>query len=319
MQAEDLHVAPVITWWNNRTCGPISELPARTARRVRRQPLSTTCMAGEDEREGGRLAVLPPAAAAGDHRATREYPVADEVRRGGPASDQASGSTSRSPSGGTCRSGWRAARSIRSASPTTTCAADTMYETEAWGKPRDRRAPARPAGQRLLVAGDLLSRAQLRPADAAVGRQRLGRAAQPGRLQPRVRATSAGVRRYENWWDGLKAGRSFVTNGPLLRGHGRRPVSGARLPRRPGEHDRNSSVSEAHDVRRRGRNRDRPRWSRRPHGTRHASPHDGKPELNRVRSQRLVSGAGHCQGTSHVSVRVVGPVLCRDRGRKESA
>ena len=55
--------------------------------------------------------------------AAREYPVAAEVRRGGPQARRASGSTSRSRSGGTCRSGWRAGRSIRSGWPTTTCAA----------------------------------------------------------------------------------------------------------------------------------------------------------------------------------------------------
>jgi len=89
---------------------------------------------------------------------------------------------------------------------------DRMYESEAWGKPRFvERLPL------LLVTAtghkNLLPRAQCRLAATSLGRQRLGRSAQPRWLQPSVcprRPTSA--------MPNVKpaTGRAFVTNGPLF-------------------------------------------------------------------------------------------------------
>ena len=63
-----------------------------------------------------------------------------------------------------------------------------MLANEAWGKPRDaKRCPTRAAtafGRRRFI-----TTSQLRPAHSAVRRQRLGRAAKSGRLQPRLRAS----------------------------------------------------------------------------------------------------------------------------------
>ena len=69
MQAEDLDFAPVITWWNNRNMWKEKAIPEQVTRQFDGHRIYTV-MAGEDEREGGALAVLRPQVAAG-HRNRR--------------------------------------------------------------------------------------------------------------------------------------------------------------------------------------------------------------------------------------------------------
>ena len=54
MQAEDLHVAPVITWWNNRNLWNDRPIPKQLLHRFDSNRLYDV-MADEDEREGGAL------------------------------------------------------------------------------------------------------------------------------------------------------------------------------------------------------------------------------------------------------------------------
>src|SRR3989442_10970671 len=54
MQAEDLHAAPVITWWNNQNLWSNRAPPAELMVQFDRNR-SYHLMAGEDEREGGAL------------------------------------------------------------------------------------------------------------------------------------------------------------------------------------------------------------------------------------------------------------------------
>jgi len=73
MKAEDLHVAPVITWWNNRDLWEGKAIPERQGVRFDNDRFYTV-MAGEDEREGGALmyyGLMKPLAIRG---AAREYP-----------------------------------------------------------------------------------------------------------------------------------------------------------------------------------------------------------------------------------------------------
>jgi len=73
MRAEDLHVAPVITWWNSKDSWEGKEIPAELVKRFDSNRFYSV-MAGEDEREGGALMYygLPkPLAIRG---ASREYP-----------------------------------------------------------------------------------------------------------------------------------------------------------------------------------------------------------------------------------------------------
>ena len=73
LRAEELHVAPVITWWNNRNAWADVPLPADPLKKFDGQRFANI-LAGEDEREGGALLFfhLPrPLALAGS---SREYP-----------------------------------------------------------------------------------------------------------------------------------------------------------------------------------------------------------------------------------------------------
>ncbi len=67
---------------------------------------------------------------------------------------------------------------------------DTTINDEADGKPRDRKRYPDRTGQRRVVAGNLFPPAGVRAAHSAHGRQRLGRVAQPRGLQPRRTSTS---------------------------------------------------------------------------------------------------------------------------------
>ena len=91
-----------------------------------------------------------------------------------------------------------------------------VADNEAGGRTTRSRAVPRPPRQRPLERNDLLPHARLRAADPAGRRQRLGRERQSARHKSRVRRL-----RHEfspaRWWEGLDAGRVFVTNGPLLR------------------------------------------------------------------------------------------------------
>ena len=72
MQAEDLHIAPVITWWNNRNLWLDQEIPDKTLTYFEGRFLDV--MAGEDEREGGALLFFHLKRPLQITGSTREYP-----------------------------------------------------------------------------------------------------------------------------------------------------------------------------------------------------------------------------------------------------
>jgi hypothetical protein len=93
---------------------------------------------------------------------------------------------------------------------------DRMYESEAWGRPRDttRLPPPRGNGFWTQEIYYHILNAGLRVPPSA------GSAS--GVLPNPVGYNRAYVHlgkelSYERWWEGLRAGRSFVSNGPLLR------------------------------------------------------------------------------------------------------
>jgi hypothetical protein len=90
-----------------------------------------------------------------------------------------------------------------------------MYESEAWGRPRDAERLPPPRGNGFwtqeIYYHVLNCGLQLPPsAGSASG-------VLPNPLgYDRVYVHCGDDFSYQKWWDGLKAGRSFVTNGPLL-------------------------------------------------------------------------------------------------------
>ena len=93
---------------------------------------------------------------------------------------------------------------------------DGVLANEAWGKPATSAAYPDPLGNGRWSLDIYYQLLELRAAHPAVRRQRVRRAAQSGRLQPRLRPLRRGTD-YEKWWENLRAGQVVVTNGPLIR------------------------------------------------------------------------------------------------------
>lgn len=90
-----------------------------------------------------------------------------------------------------------------------------MYETEAWGKPRDTKRLPPPRGNGLWtqeIYYHLLNCGLRVPPSAGSASGVLPNPLGYNRVYVYLDSGFS----YDAWWQGLKAGRSFVTNGPLL-------------------------------------------------------------------------------------------------------
>jgi hypothetical protein len=214
MRAEDLHVAPVITWWNDRNPWEKQKPPADPLVRFDGNRYYHV-MAGEDEREGGALLYFhlkQPLAITGS---AREYPpplkfVEEARKHKGVWIDMEKPFWWDVPS-------WVASGQVDSIGLANNhMCRDKMYENEAWGKPRvAERLPA-PLGNGYWaqeIYYHLLNCGLRIPPSAGSASGVL-----PNPVgYDRVYVHLGPELDYEKWWEGLRAGRSFVTNGPLLR------------------------------------------------------------------------------------------------------
>jgi hypothetical protein len=172
-------------------------------------------MAGEDEREGGALLFFnldEPMAISGS---SREYPspmkfVAEARRHAGVWIDVEKPFWWDVPV-------WLAngaADSIGLAN--NHMCRDQMYETEAWGKPRDARYLPPPRGNGFWsqeIYYQILNCGLRIPPSAGSASGVLPNPVGYNRVYVHLGKDLS----YEKWWEGLRAGRSFVSNGPLLR------------------------------------------------------------------------------------------------------
>jgi hypothetical protein len=214
MRAEGLHIAPVITWWNNRNEWAKKDPPADPLVKFDGNRYYHV-MAGEDEREGGALLYFhftKPLAITG---AGREFPsplkfVEEARKHKGVWIDIEKPFWWDVPA-------WVASGQVDSIGIANNhMCRDRMYENEAWGKPRVvERLPA-PLGNgywtqeiyyRLLNCGLRL------PPSAGSASGVLPNPVGYNRVYVHLGKELT----WEKWWEGLRAGRSFVTNGPLLR------------------------------------------------------------------------------------------------------
>jgi hypothetical protein len=213
MRAEELHIAPVITWWNQRNLWAKATLPDEPLVRFDGNRFYHK-MAGEDEREGGALLYFHLKRPLAITEATREFPsplsFAQQARkRKGVWIDAEKPFWWDVPV-------WVAAGQVDSIGVANNhMCRDKMYETEAWGKPRVvERYPA-PRGNgywtqdiyyRLLDCG-----LRIPPSAGSAS----GVLPNPVGYN-RVYVHAGKELTWEKWWEGLRAGRSFVTNGPML-------------------------------------------------------------------------------------------------------
>jgi hypothetical protein len=214
MLAEDLHIAPVITWWNSRNEWAKQEPPAEPV--VRFDDNRYYCvLAGEDEREGGALLyfhLTKPLAIMG---AGREFPsplrFAEEARK-----HRRVWIDAEKPFWWDVPA-WVASGQIDSIGLANNhMCRDRMSESEAWGKPRPAERFPAPLGNGYWsqeIYYHLLNCGLRIPPSAGSASGVLPNPVGYDRVYVHLGRELS----WEKWWEALRAGRSFVTNGPLLR------------------------------------------------------------------------------------------------------
>lgn len=214
MRAEDLNIGPVITWWNKRNLWETQkQLPDKLLVNFDGHRFYHL-MAGEDEREGGALLFFNLTRPLAITMATREYPspvkFLAEARK-----DKNVWVDIEKPFWWDVPI-WLATGQVDSIGIANNhMNRSQMSELEAWGKPRDRERLPPPRGngywsQELYY--QILNAGLRVPPSAGSASGVLPNPVGYNRVY-----VHTGDLTYDKWWEGLRAGRCFVTNGPLLR------------------------------------------------------------------------------------------------------
>jgi hypothetical protein len=214
MRAEDLHVAPVITWWNAQNLWRKQSIPADPLVHFDGNRFYHV-MAGEDERDGGALLYFQLKKPLVLGSSNKEYPSPMKYVAEARLAEEAWIDIEKP-------FWWDVALWLASGQMNSIGLAnnhmcrDRMYEDEAWGKPRDvKRLPA-PTGNGYWtqeIYYNLLNTGLRLPPSAGGASGVLPNPVGYNRVYVQVGPELT----YAKWWEGLRAGRSFVTNGPLLR------------------------------------------------------------------------------------------------------
>jgi hypothetical protein len=229
LRSEDLHVAPLLTVWNETNPWKSRPLPARLL--VEPEPDRVYhVLACEDERRGGALLYFNlsrPLELAGDGPEVPSPVVhlREALEQPGAWVDVEKPFWWDVPT-------WVATGSVRSIGLANNhMCRSSMYEDEAWGRPRDVGEFPPPRGNgyysqalyyRLLNCGLRI------PPSAGSASGVLPNPIGYNRVYVHLDEPFS----YEAWWRGLGGGRSFVTNGPILlvEADGRRPGAVFRSP-----------------------------------------------------------------------------------------
>lgn len=214
MEAEDLSVAPVITWWNNRNLWTDRTIPQTRLKRLVGDRF-LDMMAGEDEREGGALLYFHLDKPIDITQSTREYPSPMEYVAAARGQNPDVWIDIEKPFWWDVPI-WTARGKVDSIGIANNhMCRSQMYETEAWGRPRDAKQLPAPHGNGYWtqeIYYHLLNCGIRLPPSAGSASGVLPNPVGYNRVYVHV----DGKFEYAKWWEGLKAGRSFVTNGPLL-------------------------------------------------------------------------------------------------------
>jgi hypothetical protein len=221
MRSEDLHVAPVITWWNQRSEWTSKPLPQEPLVRFDENRFYHL-LAGEDEREGGALLFFNLSRPLAVATKNREHPSPMEFLK---QAKEAGGWVDIEKPFWWDVPIWLASGQVDSIGLANNhMQRSKMYEGEAWGKSRDatRLPPPLGNGQWTQEIYYHVLNCGLRiPPSAGSASGVLHNPLGYNRVYVFVGEEFS----YERWWQGLKAGRVMITNGPLLR-----PFVGGKLP-----------------------------------------------------------------------------------------
>lgn len=214
MRAEDLHVAPVITWWNATNNWADIEPPESLLSQFDTNRFYHA-MAGEDEREGGALLYFNLGEPLPIQDAEREFP--SPVKFLELARTNASIHVDVEKPFWWDMPTWVATGEVDSIGLANNhmCRSEVLGN-EAWGKPRDNKFyPGTHGNGRWSqdIYYHLLNCGLRIPPSAGSASGVL-----PNPVgYNRVYVYCDGELTYEKWFEGLRAGRVVVTNGPMLR------------------------------------------------------------------------------------------------------
>jgi hypothetical protein len=213
MRAEDLHVAQVITWWNANN--PWTEgVPPDPLREIDGDRFFHV-LAGEDERGGGALLYYHLKRPIDITAAKREHPAAitflDEAR----AAEPDCWVDIEKPFWWDVPAWLASGKADSIGLANNHMCRSQMYPDEAWGRPRDAERLPAPLGNgrwtQEIYYHALNCGLHLPPSAGSAS----GVLPNPVGYN-RVYVHTGGPLAYDDWWANLKAGRCFVTNGPLL-------------------------------------------------------------------------------------------------------
>jgi hypothetical protein len=214
MQAADLHVGPVITWWNAQNVWDRHPLPSRPLVRFDRDRFCHL-MSGEDERGGGAVLFFNLGQPLPITGATQEYPSSMEFivqarQHQGVWIDIEKPFWYDTPV-------WLASGMVDSIGIANNhMQRGGVVPTEAWGRPRDQRRYPNPQGNGYWaqeIYYQILNCGLRLPPSGGSASGVLTNPVGYNRLYVHL----DGEPSYEEWWKGFKAGRVFVSNGPMLR------------------------------------------------------------------------------------------------------
>ncbi len=231
MKAEDLDFAPVITWWNARK----SDVPRadQVLFRFDGHRLYET-LAGEDEREGGALLYFGLKRSLDLAAKSREFPSPMTFVRQAHEHDKDVWIDIEKPFW------WDVPTWLASAEMDSIGLANNhmcrsrMYESEAWGRPRDATRLPAPRGNGFWtqeIYYHILNTGIRMPPSAGSASGVLPNPVGYNRVYVHLTEPFSRVA----WFAALRRGNSFVTNGPLLRVRANQKLSGSTVQMSLGE------------------------------------------------------------------------------------
>lgn len=222
LRAEDLHIAPVITWWNSRGPWANAPLPAQPLVRFDGDRFYHL-LAGEDERGGGALLYFGLDRPLPLDGARREFPSSTtflrQARQVGSAggADQVPVWVEIEKPFWWDTPVWLASGAVDSVGIAHNhLQRGGVLDNEAWGRPRDPARYPGPHGNGRYTQDlyyQILNCGFRLPPSAGSASGVLPNPVGYNRAYVHVE----GELTWEKWWAGLRAGRLFVSNGPLLR------------------------------------------------------------------------------------------------------
>lgn len=214
MQAEDLHIAPIITWWNRSNIWKNSQIPKTRVVSFDRNYFYDL-LGGEDERNGGAFMYFNMEVPVDITQAQREYPSPLQFIEQAKTQPEAWIDIEKP-------FWWDVPVALAYGYGDSIgllnnhCWRSQMLDNEAWGKPRNKKEFPSPRGNgfwsQFIYYHILNSGIRIAPSAGSAS----GVLGNPVGYNRVYVYTGGKNLEYSRWWENLRKGISFVTNGPLL-------------------------------------------------------------------------------------------------------